>query len=77
VVVRTFQLDLPKGLKGDAQSIYQKKRRTFNFASVGLQAQGRTSVLKLNYRNTAKVLALAMVQRVRNSLDAVAQRFAA
>ncbi len=44
----------------DAQSIYQKKRRKFTFASVGIQAQGRTSVLKLNYRNTAEVLALAM-----------------
>lgn len=47
-------------LYDDAQSIYQKKRRKFNFASVGIQAQGRTSVLKLNYRNTAEVLALAM-----------------
>jgi hypothetical protein len=44
----------------DAQSIYQKKRRKFNFASVGIQAQGRTAILKLNYRNTAEVLALAM-----------------
>ncbi len=47
-------------LYDDAQSIYQKKRRKFNFSSVGIQAQGRTSVLKLNYRNTAEVLALAM-----------------
>lgn len=47
-------------LYDDAQSIYQKKRRKFNFASVGVQAQGRTSILKLNYRNTAEVLALAM-----------------
>ena len=47
-------------LYDDAQSIYQKKRRKFNFASVGIQAQGRTSILKLNYRNTAEVLALAM-----------------
>ena len=47
-------------LYDDAQSIYQKKRRRFNFASVGIQAQGRTSILKLNYRNTAEVLALAM-----------------
>ena len=47
-------------LYDDAQSIYQKKRRKFNFASVGIQAQGRTNVLKLNYRNTAEVLALAM-----------------
>lgn len=47
-------------LYDDAQSIYQKKRRKFNFASVGIQAQGRTSILKLNYRNTAEVLTLAM-----------------
>jgi rhodanese-related sulfurtransferase len=47
-------------LYDDAQSIYQKKRRKFNFANVGIQAQGRTSVLKLNYRNTAEVLALTM-----------------
>ena len=47
-------------LYDDAQSIYQKKRRKFNFASVGIEARGRTSVLKLNYRNTAEVLALAV-----------------
>ena len=47
-------------LYDDAQSIYQKKRRTFNFASVGIEARGRTSILRLNYRNTAEVLALAV-----------------
>lgn len=47
-------------LYDDAQSIYQQKRRRFNFASVGIEARGRTSVLRLNYRNTAEVLALAM-----------------
>ena len=47
-------------LYDDAQSIYQKKRRRFNFAGVGIQAQGRTSILRLNYRNTAEVLALAL-----------------
>ncbi|MHB1198164.1 MAG: 3'-5' exonuclease [Polaromonas sp.] len=47
-------------LYDDAQSIYQQKRRQFNFASVGIEARGRTSVLRLNYRNTAEVLALAM-----------------
>jgi Nuclease-related domain/UvrD-like helicase C-terminal domain/AAA domain len=47
-------------LYDDAQSIYQKKRRKFSLASVGIEAVGRTSVLKLNYRNTAEVLALAM-----------------
>jgi hypothetical protein len=46
-------------LYDDAQSIYQKQRRQFNFSSVGIEARGRTSILKLNYRNTAEVLALA------------------
>ena len=47
-------------LYDDAQSIYQAQRRSFNFASVGIEARGRTSILRLNYRNTAEVLALAM-----------------
>ena len=47
-------------LYDDAQSIYRTPRRKFNFASVGIDARGRTSILKLNYRNTAEVLALAM-----------------
>lgn len=48
-------------LYDDAQSIYQhKRRRGFSFARVGIEARGRTSILKLNYRNTAEVLALAM-----------------
>jgi Nuclease-related domain/UvrD-like helicase C-terminal domain/AAA domain len=47
-------------LYDDAQSIYQTQRRKFNFANVGIDARGRTSILKLNYRNTAEVLALAM-----------------
>ncbi len=55
-------------LYDDAQSIYQQKRRKFNFASVGIDARGRTSVLRLNYRNTAEVLGLA-VQCARSLLD--------
>ena len=47
-------------LYDDAQSIYQGKRRRFNFASVGIEARGRTSILRLNYRNTTEVLALAL-----------------
>ncbi|MFO1286019.1 MAG: 3'-5' exonuclease [Rubrivivax sp.] len=47
-------------LYDDAQSIYQKARRKFSFASVGIEARGRTSILRMNYRNTAEVLALAM-----------------
>lgn len=46
-------------LYDDAQSIYQKQRRKFSLSSVGIKAVGRTSILKLNYRNTAEVLALA------------------
>jgi hypothetical protein len=44
----------------DAQSIYGNTRRSkFSFASVGIQARGRTSILRINYRNTAEVLAVA------------------
>ncbi|AGA34924.1 DNA helicase II; NERD domain-containing protein [Thioalkalivibrio nitratireducens DSM 14787] len=47
-------------LYDDAQSIYGKSRRgKFSFKSVGIQAQGRTTILKLNYRNTTEVLRLA------------------
>lgn len=47
-------------LYDDAQSIYrQAGRRRFSFSSVGIQAQGRTTILRLNYRNTAEVLAVA------------------
>ena len=48
-------------LYDDAQSIYRRDQRGlgFSFASVGIQAQGRTTILKLNYRNTAEVLAVA------------------
>lgn len=47
-------------LYDDAQSIYQKaKKLKFSFSSVGVQAQGRTTILKLNYRNTAEILAVA------------------
>ena len=44
-------------LYDDAQSIYgEKDRKQFSFKSVGIQAQGRTTILKLNYRNTTEVL---------------------
>lgn len=47
-------------LYDDAQSIYDRpSRRGFSFKSVGIQAQGRTTVLRLNYRNTAEVLGVA------------------
>lgn len=44
----------------DAQSIYGRNRRgKFSFKQVGIQAQGRTTILKINYRNTQEVLDLA------------------
>ncbi|MES2625115.1 MAG: 3'-5' exonuclease [Pseudomonadota bacterium] len=47
-------------LYDDAQSIYKhKSRRKFTLASVGIQAQGRTTILKLNYRNTREILHFA------------------
>jgi hypothetical protein len=47
-------------LYDDAQSIYGgAKKLRFSFSSVGVQAQGRTTILKLNYRNTAEILAVA------------------
>lgn len=47
-------------LYDDAQAIYKNtQRRKFSFASVGIQAKGRTSIMRINYRNTAEVLALA------------------
>ena len=47
-------------LYDDAQSIYHHaKRLKFSFSSVGIQAAGRTTILKLNYRNTAEILAVA------------------
>lgn len=47
-------------LYDDAQSIYGgTKKLKFSFASVGVQAQGRTTILKVNYRNTQEILAVA------------------
>lgn len=47
-------------LYDDAQSIYGgKKKLRFSFSSVGVQAKGRTTILKLNYRNTQEILAVA------------------
>ena len=47
-------------LYDDAQSIYRKgPAMNFSFASVGIQAQGRTTILRLNYRNTLEVLSVA------------------
>lgn len=47
-------------LYDDAQSIYERTRsRQFSFKSVGIQAQGRTTILKINYRNTKQILQTA------------------
>lgn len=47
-------------LYDDAQSIYGgKARRRFSWKSVGIEAAGRTTILKLNYRNTLEVLSVA------------------
>ncbi|TWO71123.1 AAA family ATPase [Caenimonas sedimenti] len=48
-------------LYDSAQSIYEKagKKRGFSFKSLGIQAQGRTTILKINYRNTRQILDLA------------------
>lgn len=44
-------------LYDDAQSIYERgRKRNFSFKSVGIQAQGRTTILRINYRNTRQIL---------------------
>ena len=47
-------------LYDDAQSIYQRRRaQQFSFKRLGIQAQGRTTILKINYRNTRQILQTA------------------
>jgi Nuclease-related domain/UvrD-like helicase C-terminal domain/AAA domain len=47
-------------LYDDAQRIYERSRsKSFSFKSVGVQAQGRTTILKINYRNTRQILQTA------------------
>ncbi|WP_442867217.1 DEAD/DEAH box helicase [Acidovorax sp. NCPPB 3576] len=47
-------------LYDDAQSIYDRAdKKNFSLKSVGIQAQGRTTILKINYRNTRQILQLA------------------
>lgn len=54
-------------LYDDAQSIYQRSGKMgFSLKSVGIQASGRTTILKINYRNTRQILQLA--HRVAGSL---------
>jgi len=47
-------------LYDDAQSIYEHtKKQKLSFKSLGIQAQGRTTILKINYRNTQEILKVA------------------
>lgn len=47
-------------LYDDAQSIYKKRSGLkFTLSSVGIKARGRTTILKLNYRNTKEILDFA------------------
>lgn len=47
-------------LYDDAQNIYgSHQKQKFSFKSIGIKAQGRSSILKINYRNTIEVLNLA------------------
>ena len=47
-------------LYDDAQSIYKKRSALdFSLSSVGVKARGRTTILKLNYRNTREILEFA------------------
>lgn len=47
-------------LYDDAQSIYKKRSALkFSLSSVGIQAQGRSTVLRLNYRNSREILEFA------------------
>ncbi|HTH68881.1 MAG TPA: 3'-5' exonuclease [Rhodanobacter sp.] len=49
-------------LYDDAQNIYgNPDRRKISWKSLGVQAQGRTTILKLNYRNTLEILSVARV----------------
>ncbi len=59
-------------LYDDAQSIYgDAKRKKFSFKSAGIQAVGRTTILKLNYRNTDEILRFArdVAQGILKPLD--------
>ena len=46
-------------LYDDAQSIYNKGNLNFSLSSVGIQARGRTKILRINYRNTDEILTFA------------------
>ena len=62
LIARLF--DNPSGsllmMYDDAQSLYRRERAlNFTLASVGIQAVGRTAILRANYRNTRSILNFA------------------
>lgn len=61
LIVQMINPDNPRllVLYDDAQSIYKKDQRKLVFSKVGIQARGRTIILKLNYRNTKEILTVA------------------
>ena len=47
-------------LYDDAQSIYERRRgKQFSFKRLGIQAKGRTTILRINYRNSRQILQTA------------------
>jgi hypothetical protein len=46
-------------LYDDAQSPFQRQRRRFSFASVGIQAEGHVRTLRVDYRNTHEIQSVA------------------
>jgi len=46
-------------LYDDAQSLYNKNKLDFSLSSVGIQARGRTTILRVNYRNTDEIINFA------------------
>lgn len=60
-------------LYDDAQSIYGgETRKKFSFKSVGIQAAGRTTILRVNYRNTDEIQRFArdVAQSILNPTEA-------
>lgn len=53
------ELDSLLVLYDDAQSIYKKKSLSYSLSSAGINARGRTTILKMNYRNTDEILQFA------------------
>ncbi|MEE9355117.1 MAG: 3'-5' exonuclease [Methylococcaceae bacterium] len=47
-------------LYDDAQSLYKKSQKLdFTLSSVGIEARGRTTILRVNYRNTEEIIRFA------------------